>query len=594
MSTSTTLLQSADLRPSADLRTGTAPRSGESATDSALHGFSSALEESDRGQASRPPPRPAARSLAQDEARQPFPVSPSRGLLAPEIGGSERRDTTVQDQAATRTQPSAARLAGQRGQGASFSARQGRDTQAHAPGQGPSSQAQANQAKAIQAQTNQSQANQDQANQDQANQDAVNQDLAAAGQASADPATQAGNAAGDPMQTAFAQAAQALASLKSTDQGDPVGPDPKGKQDGTDGPAGGTPSAIDPALLAALVQPPAPAAASAPGKAADSEAGSVGAAMSGMAGTGAAGMAGDKATGAAGETGKGDKPAENPAVGGKATIHPGVPGSFAEMAKSEMAKSGMVKSGKGHAGDDAAADGAADAGAAGADKAAAQPELPAGLAALAAALKGENGGAKEPRHAGAKGDDPALTVDLLAPSADANDSATPILGATGSAPGSAHAPGRSDTPAATGTPVPMAALPIEIGMKAMEGNQSFSIRLHPEELGRVDVKLHISDDGSVKAEIVVDRVDTLALLQRDAKTLERSFEQAGLKTSDNGLQFSLGSNGQQNGQQGGQQQNQGSSRRSPEVASFNALSGQDLASALSAIRKAAGGLDIRI
>ena len=38
---------------------------------------------------------------------------------------------------------------------------------------------------------------------------------------------------------------------------------------------------------------------------------------------------------------------------------------------------------------------------------------------------------------------------------------------------------------------------------------------------------------------MVERADTLDLLKRDASQLERALQQAGLKTSDNALEFSL-------------------------------------------------------
>ncbi|MFL5232747.1 MAG: flagellar hook-length control protein FliK [Microvirga sp.] len=87
--------------------------------------------------------------------------------------------------------------------------------------------------------------------------------------------------------------------------------------------------------------------------------------------------------------------------------------------------------------------------------------------------------------------------------------------------------------------VPLAAVPVEIAMKSLSGVNRFEIRLHPEDLGRIDVRLDIEDDGSVQARLVVDRVETLALLQRDAKTLERAFEQAGLKPSEGGIDLTL-------------------------------------------------------
>ena len=39
--------------------------------------------------------------------------------------------------------------------------------------------------------------------------------------------------------------------------------------------------------------------------------------------------------------------------------------------------------------------------------------------------------------------------------------------------------------------------------------------------------------------VTVDRPETLQLLQSQQPQLERALEQAGLKTADNGLQFSL-------------------------------------------------------
>jgi flagellar hook-length control protein FliK len=97
--------------------------------------------------------------------------------------------------------------------------------------------------------------------------------------------------------------------------------------------------------------------------------------------------------------------------------------------------------------------------------------------------------------------------------------------------------------ASISVPIPIHAVPVEIGMRAMDGNSNFQIRLNPEDLGRIDVQLDISKDGDVKAVLTVDRVETLQLLQRDAKTLERAFEQAGLKTSDNALSLALRDDG---------------------------------------------------
>jgi len=93
-------------------------------------------------------------------------------------------------------------------------------------------------------------------------------------------------------------------------------------------------------------------------------------------------------------------------------------------------------------------------------------------------------------------------------------------------------------------PTPLQMLPIEIGMHAVRGVTNFQIRLDPAELGRVDVKLQIRDNGEVNASLVVDRVETLAMLKRDASTLQQAFEQAGLRQSADGLSFSLRGEGQ--------------------------------------------------
>lgn len=88
-------------------------------------------------------------------------------------------------------------------------------------------------------------------------------------------------------------------------------------------------------------------------------------------------------------------------------------------------------------------------------------------------------------------------------------------------------------------PVPLSGLAVEIVTQAHAGNHRFEIRLDPPELGRIDVKLDVDRDGNVSTRLVVDRADTLDLLKRDAATLERALQQAGLKTGDHGLDFQL-------------------------------------------------------
>ena len=133
--------------------------------------------------------------------------------------------------------------------------------------------------------------------------------------------------------------------------------------------------------------------------------------------------------------------------------------------------------------------------------------------------------------------------------------ADPMLLPTFNAPAQAAAPmapavGTPATPSvplAPAAPVPLADLAVEIAGQALAGRNRFEIRLDPPELGRIEVKLDVHRDGRIASHIVVDRADTLDLLRSDASALQRALQDAGLKTTDNGLQFSLRD-------QGGEQQ----------------------------------------
>lgn len=87
--------------------------------------------------------------------------------------------------------------------------------------------------------------------------------------------------------------------------------------------------------------------------------------------------------------------------------------------------------------------------------------------------------------------------------------------------------------------VPLGAVPMTIGLRALGASNRFEIRLDPKELGRIDVSLDIDKDtGTVGARLVVDRPETLALLQRDAASLQQALSQTGLDASA-GISLSL-------------------------------------------------------
>jgi chemotaxis protein MotD len=83
------------------------------------------------------------------------------------------------------------------------------------------------------------------------------------------------------------------------------------------------------------------------------------------------------------------------------------------------------------------------------------------------------------------------------------------------------------------------AIGVEIASRAKEGLRRFDIRLDPPELGRIDVRLEVDNHGKASTRLIVERPETLDLLQRDARNLERALQSAGLNTDDGGLEFSL-------------------------------------------------------
>ena len=91
----------------------------------------------------------------------------------------------------------------------------------------------------------------------------------------------------------------------------------------------------------------------------------------------------------------------------------------------------------------------------------------------------------------------------------------------------------------TSAPVPLESVAVEFAARIQGGRNRFEIRLDPPELGRIEVRLDIDRSGQVTSRLIVDKVETLDVLRRDAHQLERALQDAGLKTSDNSLQFSL-------------------------------------------------------
>jgi flagellar hook-length control protein FliK len=125
--------------------------------------------------------------------------------------------------------------------------------------------------------------------------------------------------------------------------------------------------------------------------------------------------------------------------------------------------------------------------------------------------------------------------------AKADVAGVPNLGFTALAAttSSAAAGSTASGAASTADPVPVAGLAVAIAARAQSGSNQFDISLDPPELGRIDVRLDVDSTGQVTTHMTADRPDTLQLLQSQQPQIEQALQDAGLKTADNGLQFTL-------------------------------------------------------
>ncbi len=135
-----------------------------------------------------------------------------------------------------------------------------------------------------------------------------------------------------------------------------------------------------------------------------------------------------------------------------------------------------------------------------------------------------------------------LNLDLLnlnapnqAAPAGTPQNSNPVLVRFGALPGQAQA-----------TQVPNTAIAMQISKHVAKGVSTFQIRLDPAEMGRVDVKLELAQDGRVTAHLTVEKAETLDLLQKDAKALEQALKDAGLDADSDTLNFSLKNGGADN------------------------------------------------
>jgi len=212
-----------------------------------------------------------------------------------------------------------------------------------------------------------------------------------------------------------------------------------------------------------------------------------------------------------------------------------------------------------------------------------------GQAAAAARAQTLTGTGEQPLAAGALSGEPGDAVDPVQ-TLTGNDGAR--LATRG---GDAAGLTRTGQPGAAASPGEQVALQIQRSVAG--GGDRITVQLQPRDLGGVEIRLDFSGDA-VRAAVTAERPETLELLQRDARSLERALNDAGLKTDSGSLSFDLRGQGRDGraGADGNAAPDEGEpGEAEPEASAEPVLAGEDpLLTHSYALRFVPGRLDIRI
>ena len=80
---------------------------------------------------------------------------------------------------------------------------------------------------------------------------------------------------------------------------------------------------------------------------------------------------------------------------------------------------------------------------------------------------------------------------------------------------------------------------VQLQRAVKAGIDRLTIQLKPATLGRIDISMDIAADGRVQAVVQADNSDTLQMLMRDHRELERVLQQANLQLDQGSLKFQL-------------------------------------------------------
>ena len=99
---------------------------------------------------------------------------------------------------------------------------------------------------------------------------------------------------------------------------------------------------------------------------------------------------------------------------------------------------------------------------------------------------------------------------------------------------------------ATGLPSVVDQVILQMNRSVKTGNNQMSLQLQPGDLGKITIKLDFSAEGKVQGTVTADNPQTLDMLQKDSRSLERALQDAGLRADPGSLRFDLSGQGSQN------------------------------------------------
>lgn len=86
---------------------------------------------------------------------------------------------------------------------------------------------------------------------------------------------------------------------------------------------------------------------------------------------------------------------------------------------------------------------------------------------------------------------------------------------------------------------PVEQIKVKVAQGLELGMDKVTIKLHPAELGKVNVEMDLDKDGKAHVRIVADRSETLDFLRRDSSDLQKSLRDVGVNADGSNLEFSL-------------------------------------------------------